>query len=387
MVQRCPECGQRLHTNYCDICMRKVPFGGVRQPKYREPWDMRSGSSAHRMEKDHECISFEKEEKKPHRSRTTKATVSDPKKVLQIIAIVIAIMMALTTTFGLIDEISRADFPVAPEPEINVYDGFVAAGDPGAEDVPKVTPGEIYNENGVRVTVDAAGLSYGDYSIYLTIYNETDHNISVSTDLLSVNGYMFPYGLYQDVKAGRSEQTYLTFYDIELEKTGIEKVGKVEFVLDIYDAYNYESTRKLLAIETDYPVDYSATTAVAGMPLYNDENLTVILQGIQLHEYGDCELSVYIQNHSQDTLNVYSDTIWINGEEVSGTLWQMLRPNTCAMSDMYIYELNDITDLDIHTLGDIQEIAIDLYIERQDGMELVEIISESITFEPGAIPS
>ena len=26
-VQRCPECGQRLNTNYCDICMKKVPFG------------------------------------------------------------------------------------------------------------------------------------------------------------------------------------------------------------------------------------------------------------------------------------------------------------------------------------------------------------------------
>lgn len=382
VINRCPECGQRLKTNYCDICMRKVPFGGVRQEKYREPWDIKDGSSAHRMEKDHECISFEKEEKKPFRKPAAKQGSASPKKILQKIAIFIAVFSLVPSLFGFIEEMTGADSIAVPEPEINVHDGFVAAGDFGAEDVPKVTPGEIYNENGVRVTVDAAGLSYGDYCIFLTIYNETDHKISVNADQLSVNGYMFPYSLYQDVKAGKSEQTRLNFYDFELERIGISKVGKVEFILDIYDEYNYESTRKLVAIETDYPVDYGAMTTIAGMPLYSDEDLTVILQNMEMDGAGDCKLSLYMQNHSQNTINLYSETVWVNGEEASSYVWNMLRPNTCAVVDAYIYQLND---LHIQSLEEIGEITIELEIEHLDDYELLEFRTETITFEPGAI--
>lgn len=387
LQNRCPECGQRLKTNYCDICMRKVPFGGVKQPTYRDPWDMKTGSSAHRMERGHECISFEKEEKKPFRRPAPKQTAASPKKILQKIAIFIAVLSLVPTLFGVLEEMSGADSIAVPEPAANIHDGFVAAGDPGAENVPKVTPGEIYNENGVRITVDAAGLSYGEYSIFLTICNETDHNITVNGDLFSVNGYMYPYGLYHEVKQGRTEQTYLCFYSSELEKYGIEQVGDIEFILDIYDEYNYESTRTPIAIKTDYTVNYSAMTGISSMPLYSDENLTVILQDAMLDGSGDCKLNLYMQNHSQNTLNVYSGAIWVNGEEVSGYLWQMLRPNTCAMSDMYIYEPDERTDSDIHALDEIKEITVDLYIERQDGLELVELISETITFEPGAIQS
>ena len=53
-VQRCPECGQRLNTNYCDICLRKVPFGGVKLGNRKDPWESRDGSSAHRMDRGQE---------------------------------------------------------------------------------------------------------------------------------------------------------------------------------------------------------------------------------------------------------------------------------------------------------------------------------------------
>ena len=379
MVQRCPECGQRLHTNYCDICMRKVPFGGVKQTKYREPWDAEAGSSAHRMEKDHECISFEKEEKKPHRSRTTKATASDPKKVLQIIAIVIAIMMALTTTFELIDEFSGADFFASPEPEINVYDGFVAAGDPGTEDVPKVITEVLYNADGVCITVDSAGLSYGEYTVCLIIQNASDHNITVSGDLFSINGYMYPYGLYHEVNKGRTEQTLLTFYGSELEKYAVKQIRDIEFVLEIYDEHNYESVRELVTIETDLPQDHSAVAPNSGIPLYSNEDLTVLLQDVSIDGFGDGKLNLYMQNHSQNTLNVYNGAVWVNGEEVSGYIWKMLRPNTCAVDNGYIYQLDELENL-----SEIKEITIDLYVEYMDDLEIIETIYESITFEPGA---
>ena len=388
-VQRCPECGQRLSSSYCDICMRKVPFGGVKLAKRRDPWDSRDGSSAHRMERDHECISFEKEEKKPQRKPATKRSAAPPKKILQKIAVFIAVFSLVPSLVGILEEVVDSESIAVPEPAASVHDGFVAAGDPGAEEAPKVNPGEIYNENGVRVTVDDAGLSYGDYTIFFTIHNETDQKISVNADLLSVNGYMLPFGFYQDVKAGKSEQTSLSFYDYELEKVGIQQVGNVEFVLEIYDEKNYEYIEegKLVAVETDHKADYSAMTGIAGLPLYSDEDISIILHNFAFDDYGDCELGLYAQNHSQNTVNISGQSIRINGEEVSGFIWNRLRSNTCAIDSSYIYDLDEQENLQIQSLEDIDEVTIDLYVEYLDGWDVVKSFSESVTFEPSAIHS
>ena len=386
-VQRCPECGGRLNTNYCDICMRKVPFGGVKLAKRRDPWDSRDGSSAHRMEKNHECISFS-DDQKPKKTTFTKPqrkTVAPNKKGASVVAIILAVFSLLPAIFGLVEEFTGSEQVL--EPEYNVYEGFVVAGDPGAEDVPNVVAGEIYNNDGIRITVDDAGLSYGEYTVLLTIYNETDQNISVSMDLVSANGYMVPYGVYHDIRAGRSEQTYITFYSHELEKAGITQVADVAFVLDVYETDSYEEivVREPVAFETDYDGSAEAAVDISGLELYNDGSFRVILRDIMLDDYGDCQLDLYMENLSGSTVNVYSGAVAVNGEAVSGYISKMLRSDTRAADRAYIYELDERADLDIEELSQIKEITIDLYVEYMDGWDIVESFSEAVTFEPSAM--
>ena len=386
-VQRCPECGGRLNTNYCDICMRKVPFGGVKLAKRRDPWDSQDGSSAHRMEKNHECISFsdEQKSKKTTFTKPQRKTVAPNKKGASVVAIILAVFSLLPAIFGLVEEFTGSEQVL--EPEYNVYEGFVVAGDPGAEDVPNVVAGEIYNNDGIRITVDDAGLSYGEYTVMMTVYNETDQNISVSMDLVSANGYMVPYGVYHDIRAGRSEQTYITFYSHELEKAGITQVADVAFVLDVYETDSYEEivVREPVAFQTDYDGSAEAAVDISGLELYNDGSFRVILRDIMLDDYGDCQLDLYMENLSGSTVNVYSGEVAVNGEAVSGYISKTLRSDTRAADRAYIYELDERADLDIEELSQIKEITIDLYVEYMDGWDIVETYSESITFEPSAI--
>ena len=386
-VQRCPECGQRLNTNYCDICMRKVPFGGVKLAKRRDPWDRRDGSSAHRMEKNHEGISFgdEKKPKKTTFTKPQKRTAAPNKKGASVVAIILAVFSLLPALFGLVDEFTGSE-PVLV-PEYNVYEGFVVAGDPGAEDVPGVIPGEIYNQDGIRITVDDAGLSYGEYTVLLTIYNETDQNISVSMDLVSANGYMVPYGVYHDLRAGKSEQTYITFYSHELDKAGITQVADVAFVLDVYETDSYEEivVREPVAFETDYDGSEEPAVDISGLELYNDGSFKMILRDAMLDDDGDCMLELYMENLSGSIVNVYSGIVMVNGEEVSGYISRTLRSDTRAADRAYIYELDERTDLDITELSQIEEITIELYVEYMDGWDIVESFSEAVTFEPSAM--
>lgn len=378
-VQRCPECGGRLHTNYCDICMRKVPFGGIKRETQRDPWENRDGSSAHRREKDHECIRFE--DKKTTFVKPQRKSAVGNKKGASVIAIVVAVFSLLPALFNLAEEMI---FIPAPEPEYQMLEGFVAAGDPGAENVPGVIAGEIYNANGIRITADSAGLSYGDYTIFLTIYNETDKKISVNFDLVSVNGYMVSFGLYQDVKAGKSEETYLTFYNGELAETGIEQIADVTFVMDVYDEDTYEDIviGELLTIQTDYTGTAEPAVDISGLELYTDGDFRVVLTDVTLLGYDDCELTLYAENNSGDQVNIYCEQMWINGETVQGYYSKTLRADTRAIDRVYLYELEE---MNIEDLSDVEDISLELYVEHMDGWDILESKRETVIFAPNQI--
>ena len=148
-IHRCPECGGRLHTNYCDICMRKVPFTGARPRKYRDPWDY---SSSHREESGHKCITFDvpgtpapKQTFTKPKTTYTKPASAFPKakpnkkpepKTATVVAIVLAILSLLPTVFGLFENV-HVDNPV---PEYNVE-----AFDPEA-DLPALLSTGIYSD-------------------------------------------------------------------------------------------------------------------------------------------------------------------------------------------------------------------------------------------------
>jgi len=386
-VQRCPECGQRLNTNYCDICMRKVPFGGVKLGKRQDPWDSSDGSSAHRMEKGHECVSFDTE-KKPVKTTFTKPrrkTAAPNKKGASVVAIVLAVFSLLPALFGIIEE--TIDSAPVPEPEYNVHDGFVEAGELGAEGVPAVIPGEIYNANGIRITVDDAGLSYGDYTIFFTVYNDTNRKINVNFENISVNSFMLPFGAYQEVRSGKTEQFSIAFYADELEKAGIEQVFEVAFEVYAYEANSYDDivVGDLVTLYTDADLTMVPALDISGLELYNDGSLWIVLRDVNLNEYGECELDLYMENLSGSAVSVYSGQVFVNGEEVSGYMWKALRPDTRAIDSCYIYELDERVDLNITDLAQIKEITIDLYVEYTDGLDILETVSEAVTFEPSAI--
>ena len=381
-IQRCPECGQRLKTNYCDICMRKVPFGGVRQVTRKDPWDIKDGSSAHRREKGHECVSFDVEKKPKTTFHSYRKSNAANKKGASVVAIILAILSLLPALFGLVEE--AVESVPAPEPQYNVSDGFVEAGDLGAEDVPDVITGEVYNDNGVRIHVDTAGLSYGDYVIYFTIYNDTDRKLGISGDMVSINGYMLPFGFYHDIKAGKSAQTSLAFYSYELEKAGITQISDVTFVLSAYENNNYEPifSNELVTLQTTVEVAAEPAIDVSGLELYNDGDIRIVLTDVSMPLYGECQLDLYMENFSDRPVNVFSAGAAVNGETVAYSIWSSLRSDTRAITSGYLYELNA---MEIEEVSQIEEITLELYVEYLDGVHVAQTISEAVTFDPNAI--
>lgn len=386
-VHRCPECGGRLTTNYCDICMRKVPFAGARPKKYRDPWDY---SSAHREESGHKCITFDapgtpapKQTFTKPKTTYTKPASAFPKaksnkkpepKTATVVAIVLAILSLLPTVFGLFENV-HVDNP-APEYNVEVFD-------PEA-DLPVVQPTGIYSNGDIEIYADSLGLYYDEPSLSFIIENESEQDIDVIIEKVAVNGYMVDYGMTTEVNAGDSCQAFLSLYSYALENANIQQIAYVDFNLRIYDRDSYDEIGhvKAMRVETDIADSYTQPVDRSGLEVYKDGSTSVMLRDITLSGYGSGEIGVLVENTSSDEVMVYTTDLYINGQKADGYLSSSLTPGACAVTSVY---LSDLEALDIQELDQIKEITLELYVDYMDGWELLETNSLSVTFEPGAI--
>ena len=387
-IQRCPECGIRLKTNYCDVCMKRVPFKGMPEKQaYRKPGDSSAhrmeqghtcvsfeedrpmpwgGSSAHRTEKNHKCITFQKDEKKPFSIPVPKKIAADKKKATSVVAIVLAILSLLPALFGLIDEISVPEPAPQPEPIYGQYEGTV----------PAIEPCEIYNDGGVSVVVDCADLYYDDYTVFLTVVNESEQDIVVCTDLLSVNGFMHQSGYYAEVEAGASVQSTLQIYSWELERDSIQEIAEIAFHLNIYpDDFSDLVQSELITLSTDAAPLSEQPLFPEGWSLYISDDVKLNLVNCW-DNYGNYELDFHMENLSQSVISLSTPVIHINGAQSDGYLWTTLRPGTRSNCEIYLYADG------VDTLEEIEEVSMDLLIEYIDGFEVLDSRTESITFNP-----
>lgn len=377
-AQRCPECGNRLQTNYCDICMKKVPFRGMTARKYQDPWDM---SSAHRSERGHQCISFDTTQNPPAmpapKTRKKSAAKNAPK--VKVIALIVAVLTLLPTlaniAYDVVDEFTVA----APEPEYN-YEAYVT------ENVPQITPTMLYDDGEISVSVGSSGLYYDDYAVSVMIQNDADRDVTVNTQDLSVNGFMLDGRLNAHVPSGESRQAFLQLYDYALEEAGITEVAEIAFCLELYDSESYEgiATTELITLKTELAEGFTQPVDDSGWQMHMDDNLRVMYQGAEVSSYGDCDLRIYLENLSDSNISLTTNGIWINGEAVSGYIWVTLRPGTRAVGSIYIYGLEE---LEITQLSQITDIYMEYSVDTYRGDIITDTVYCTVSFNPNALPT
>lgn len=400
-VVRCPECGNRLDAGWCHMCMKRIPI--VAQKK-EDSWRERK----YENDVDHKCISFEQPQQKA-RTHTTaaglerpgfdmgkppinmgkttvwpsakKSTAKQPKKQATVIAIVLAVISLVSTVFEGIDTIF--DDPVVLEPEheivVNEDDWADYVEEPGIID-----PTVIYDDGDIRVTVDSMGQYYGESALAVTIQNDRQQNVTVSSEMLCVNGYMLSTsGLFAQVGAQETVQDYLCLDGEELEDAGIAQIGTMAFELYMYDTDDYTSIAEsgLVTLETAIAQDIVQTVDDSGETLYDDNGVRVVLKSVD-NRYDDCyTMTLYLENTTEETVTFSDNGIFLNGEETDGMLWNILPPNTRRVDRIYSYDLEQwgITDL-----SQIQDVAMELRIEFMEDMDqwiARETVNEKIWVE------
>jgi len=413
-VRRCPECGNRLKSDYCHICMKRIPYlaqqkdtssthreeAGHTCVSFDDPWEAggkkpsafqrlsdlrwnRDASSSHREEK-HTCVTFDTPRKTEKNvftrigdAKQQRRQAKNGKKQVKTAAIVIAVMSVVSSLFSAVD----SETEVQPEPEY-AYGEYIYAGDQGAEGVPGIESTELFNNGPIVITADSAGLFYEDYAIAVTIMNESEQDITVSTDLMCINGYMIASsGLFTQVESGETLHDYLIAYSFDLEEAGIKQVAQMAFTLDIYDSEEYTDIAQtdLITLDTQIVDDYIQPVDDSGWELYNEDGLRIVLRSTEVSDYDDCSMILFLENETDRMVCLYDNGITLNGQGSSGVLWSTLLPHTRAIEEIYLY---DLAALGIEDVSDMEEMTVELQMEYMTDWYVEESQNVLLTFSP-----
>lgn len=107
---------------------------------------------------------------------------------------------------------------------------------------PEISGTELYHADGIRIigkTVDENSIL--GTSILLYCENNTEKDIHISVEEVSVNGFMIDSYFYATVYSGKMAWDDITIFSSDLEENDISVIEEVELKFHIYDADSYNT--------------------------------------------------------------------------------------------------------------------------------------------------
>lgn len=104
---------------------------------------------------------------------------------------------------------------------------------------------ELFNDQGVRI-VFLGVLDDDFWGAYVRLYieNNTDQDIAVSCEDMSINGFMVDGSLYSEICAGKKAVDEITVYSSDLEQNKIMAIEEIELVFVASDSNTYSTLFK-----------------------------------------------------------------------------------------------------------------------------------------------
>ena len=289
------------------------------------------------------------------------------------VKILLALLLVLVLTLS--SACSGRDEGEKPSADLNADNGADSGAVSDAEEpseaedtaIAEITIAEtvLYEADGIKVTAVGYEDGWMGPEIGILVENESEKNVLVTTDLLSVNGYMMPYSsLYTEVAAGKKANDTLTLGSSELKQSGIETVADLQFYIKVSDADTWDVLEKseLITLSTsaaglEQPVDDT------GDVLYEGNGIRVVCKGLKQDIIWDGTLVFYMENNSGAPISVYAENVSVNGFMQNVSLWSDLRDGTRLIDGMSLW---DLSDLGLESIDDVEAIEFNLRIVHAD---------------------
>lgn len=229
----------------------------------------------------------------------------------------------------------------------------------------------LYDSGGIRVVADWQENRKYEDGIRIVAENTTRQDINISSRGILVNGYLMDSSLlYCPVKAGHAAQCQLILEDSDLAEAGIENIQWISLSLTAYDTESYETFAQTGFVPLCSTPVLTQEVDDRGQTLFDQDGIRLIYRGYVPDSYdpetvSEGELLFLLENNTDQTVDCFTEDVFINGERISLSLWCSLPPNSRAVRRMYLYGLTR-EELNIRSREDVTEMTAAFTFQFQD---------------------
>jgi len=262
---------------------------------------------------------------------------------------------------------------VEPTPKQTAQPTAAPKGDPTIES------SVIYDEGGVKVT--AKSLNFTGLlgpELNLLIENDSDKNITIQAQNVSVNGYMVSTVFSADVPSGKKANDTIVFESWSLEASGIEKIAEIELYLNIFetDTWDDYALSDKITIPTSILGSYTQEVDRSGIKVLEEGGITIICKGIDHKGFLGPEIMFFIENNSDKNITVQVGSASANGFAIDPVFSSEVLSGKRIVDSMTVLQ-SDIDENEIETITEIELSFVIFDTETFDDI----IKSEPITIE------
>lgn len=223
----------------------------------------------------------------------------------------------------------------------------------------------VYDDGVFKLT--AKEIDYSDkYSVDIKFLaeNNSDKNVSFSGDYFTINGITMYCSFYIQVAAGKKANDRLEIRRDDLEEFGIEQISTIV----AQDAYIYDSDEYSRILDFNFTLSTSIADTYqqqidnGGQVIYDKDGIVVKYCGVVDNGYGREELKFYIENSTDQNVNITVDNVSVNGFMVYGSMVAYAY-SECVTYDRLEFSASDMEENDI---SKIEEVSFSLRAYDQE---------------------
>lgn len=237
----------------------------------------------------------------------------------------------------------------------------------------------VYDENDIKVT--ATEITYEEYygpQISFLVENNSKKDVSVSTQNVCVNNYVFSAYMYADVNAGKKAYSELSLYESDLAAYGITELGTVELQLHIYELETYDTIDDSDVIKLVINEGVTSTPAPKGEKIYSGNGVTVYAEECTKEDddYYNYVTRFFMINETKKNVTLRCEDVSVNGFMVDPYCSISIPAGKMGYTDLYFYQ----SDLESNKIKEIEE--VEFYFDAYDSTTYDDLFeSDTITIE------
>lgn len=161
--------------------------------------------------------------------------------------------------------------------------------------------------------------------INITIENLGNEDFAIDTSYSAVNGVVITGYILEDVYAGQTLETDLSFDSDEYKEAGFSTINSLSCILNLYDPDSYDTIHRDEVprefIFDDSSENFSISDLTSEAPIFSEAGCDIYYLGtVDKYEDGIPDFCFYIDNHSSQMVCVTFDELYINNTSQPGAL-------------------------------------------------------------------